>query len=324
MSDELSDFYDLLGVSASVSDDELKRAFRERVKEYHPDLNDDEKASDQFKVIKLAYETLRDPKERELYDQMGHTDYIKHRIQGLPGLEIDRLEQQEGQTEQRTSSPASREVNQPSTRHQPQNSHRGPERGDLSQESIDFILNGYSPTRPSFSPGIKYDAVIIIGVLLFLTGLMWFFRGISPQAFSSSSPVNLVRQYLTSSLLLESISPSVLTSYEFVSGSYFGGLNYLIGIIILPASFTLFAWKSDYSITWIFVLASITPMVDLLLAIGQSSPVPWSYLGTFTNTEFVSPLITAGPVVAILGWILMYMVVFVDNRKPIGSLLSNH
>ncbi|AGB16033.1 DnaJ-class molecular chaperone with C-terminal Zn finger domain [Halovivax ruber XH-70] len=78
------DFYDLLDVPPDASQDEIKAAFREQVRIYHPDLNDDERARAQFTALKTAYDVLGDPVERRAYDRLGHLDYVAKRTSGLP------------------------------------------------------------------------------------------------------------------------------------------------------------------------------------------------------------------------------------------------
>jgi len=67
------DFYDLLGVSKTASKAEIKKAYFQLAKKYHPDTNkDDDTASEKFKEVTEAYEVLSDDKQRPLYDQFGH------------------------------------------------------------------------------------------------------------------------------------------------------------------------------------------------------------------------------------------------------------
>lgn len=68
------DYYEILGVSRSASDEDIKRAFRRLAKQYHPDANSgDDGVAEKFKEIGEAYQVLSDPEKRQMYDRYGHS-----------------------------------------------------------------------------------------------------------------------------------------------------------------------------------------------------------------------------------------------------------
>lgn len=69
-----TDYYEVLGVSRDASAEDIKKAFRRRARETHPDVSDSDGAEESFKRINEAYEILSDPQKREMYDRYGTAD----------------------------------------------------------------------------------------------------------------------------------------------------------------------------------------------------------------------------------------------------------
>lgn len=82
------DYYEILGVSRGSGEDEVKRGYRRQAMRYHPDKNPgDKSAEEKFKEAAEAYEVLRDPEKRQIYDRYGHEGLNGSGFRGFSGFE---------------------------------------------------------------------------------------------------------------------------------------------------------------------------------------------------------------------------------------------
>lgn len=87
MAQNKRDYYEVLGVPKTASEDEIKRAFRKLAKQYHPDANPgDKSAEEKFKEVNEAYSVLSDKEKRARYDQFGHAGVDPNFSSGFGGF----------------------------------------------------------------------------------------------------------------------------------------------------------------------------------------------------------------------------------------------
>lgn len=79
-------YYDILGVDKKASEDDIKKAYRKLVRQYHPDVSDDPKADEKMGEINNAYETLKDSQKRGEYDAMLDNPFLRGGAGGFGGF----------------------------------------------------------------------------------------------------------------------------------------------------------------------------------------------------------------------------------------------
>jgi len=88
MSLEYKDYYKILGVAKSATQEEISKAYKKLARKHHPDLNQgDKKSEERFKELNEAHEVLKDPEKRKMYDQLGPNWQHGQHFQRPPGFE---------------------------------------------------------------------------------------------------------------------------------------------------------------------------------------------------------------------------------------------
>ena len=90
MAVKFRDYYEILGVPRTATQDDIQRGYRKLARKYHPDVSKESGAEDKFKEIGEAYEVLRDPDKRQKYDQLGANWKAGQEFRPPPGWEFHR------------------------------------------------------------------------------------------------------------------------------------------------------------------------------------------------------------------------------------------
>ncbi|MBE0648871.1 MAG: J domain-containing protein [Bacteroidales bacterium] len=126
---DYKDYYKILGVSKTATQDEIKKSYRKLAVKYHPDKNQGNKESEErFKEIGEAYEVLKDPEKRKKYDKLGVNWKQHEQGGGDGGFDYAQWAQQQGSRRQRS---------------QQQQSSSGFDGGDFSDFFNTFFSGGY-------------------------------------------------------------------------------------------------------------------------------------------------------------------------------------
>lgn len=84
---DYQDYYKTLGVNRDANEDAIRKAYRRLARRYHPDVSDEPEAESKFKEVSEAYEVLKDPEKRQLYDQLGSNWQSGQQFRPPPGFE---------------------------------------------------------------------------------------------------------------------------------------------------------------------------------------------------------------------------------------------
>lgn len=282
------DFYDLLGVERDASPEEVKRAYRDMVREYHPDVNDDERAHAQFKVVRMAYDVLSDPEERSDYDRLGHETYVDRRLGGLPTM-----------TPSRT--PESDDGERSGSAYWARSGNEGLGGGVLSRTTAESTSSGggrrrrrrAAATGSSGSSGFGLEAgwtAVFLATVVYVVGLASYWVASGPAAAGAvgtlfSDPVAAVVGGAGTGMP----SPGAFAGGAVgaaVTAAPTVGLTFPIGAVLLPAALGWTVLKFGKGTAWVYVACAFGP----LLAVLVGELIPLSTPATAAALVVVVPL----------------------------------
>lgn len=299
-----SDFYELLEVPPDADETAIDAAFREKAREYHPDRNDHEQATEQFQVLKKAHEVLSDPDSRSAYDRLGHDQYVANSLGGLPGIDVvtssgdGRQSQADGQPVAGTNATA-----QPAE--SASRTNGGGRGGSAAASSGRRRRRRYYRTTPGSPPG---PGRIANG--LWVLGAVCYSGGVGVFLDTNRSAVEaLVGGVVASESLLTGLtSPAIslsrwsaFTATAVAEGSL--GVAFPIGAILLALAGLLAARRIQDPVAWCVGGVSLGPLLGFGLAWLSSAgllmlpPAVANAAATVLVFFVVAPLVTAG------GWL---------------------
>ena len=311
----MEDFYELLGVSEDAPVDEIDGAWRERVHQYHPDVNDDARANAQFKTLKTAHEVLSDETERAAYDRLGHETYVRERLDGLPTARhpatdgstgdarngsdgngsdesADGSDRQEaaGGTRTGRSGPRSRGGSDPGgTTGRERAANAGPTRGrsDRTRARTDATSSTAGRRkRPRRPLAYGWAGIAVVGVV-YLLGL-WAYLGANAAALSTLSEVPPAT--LPSALVRANdlVAPGTFVLEAAATGSVLP-VVFAVGAAGLAAGFVAVVASFGRGAAFLYAVGGLAPFVAL--AIG---PVVVAPDGAVLALVVVVPAVTTG------------------------------
>ncbi len=284
----MQDFYEVLDVDPDASRERIRRAYREKVKEYHPDVNDDSRARAQFTTVKRAEEVLTDGTERRAYDRLGHERYVAERLNGgqTAGRRSSRSSAAAGPTataRQRTRAGgnARRGTQRTGARGSRSGRTGGRRRSGSAEKSDDW--HSVRETYSGFSASgytVRYLWLfVLVASLPYLGGIAAFslaHAGTIAGALGSvlADPAALA----TDRFGLPTLTAAIVASVEGDPGTGAAGVLILFGALVLPVAFAMTVWQLRRLTVWqaspLYVPAAGGPLLGIALNAGGITLLP--------------------------------------------------
>ncbi|WP_331233043.1 DnaJ domain-containing protein [Natronorarus salvus] len=283
----MQDFYEVLDVDPDASRRRIRRAYREKVKEYHPDVNDDSRARAQFTTLKRAEEVLTDGTERRAYDRLGHERYVAERLNGgLVGSgRSPRTSAAAGGTATTRNRTRGRTSAQQGSQWPGGDVPRGgrvddrrraganPTAGSDDWRSVRETYSGYSATEYT----VRYLWLfVLVASLPYVGGLAAFSlaHGGTILAALVADPAALA----TDRSGLPTLTSAIVASVEGDPGVGVAGVLLLVGAVVLPVAFAMTVWQLRRLTVWraspLYVVAAAGPVGGIALNLAGVTTLP--------------------------------------------------